>query len=85
MRGDFVMGRLLAWTVAAVVGLALVGVLALALFKALIGMLFYIVVGAIVVGGGMYLYGRTRRALSPDSRARRRLDAAAETYRMRQH
>jgi len=79
------MGRLLAWTVAAIVGLALAGMLAIALFKALLGMVFYLIVGAVVVGGGFYLYAKTKSALGPGTRARRRLDAAAETYRARNH
>ena len=79
------MARLLAWTVAAIVGLALAGMLAIALFKALLGIVFYLIVGAIVVGGGFYLYGRAKTALGPGTRARRRLDAATETYRTREH
>ena len=76
-------GRVLAWIVLPLVGLAVVGALAVWLFKALLGFAFYILVGAVVVGGGMYVYGRAKRALGPGTRARRRLDAAAETYRMR--
>jgi hypothetical protein len=65
------------------VGLVLVGALAIALIKALFGLLIYVLVGALVIGGGVYLYGRAKRALGPGTRARRRLDAASETYRMR--
>ena len=39
-----------------------------------------VMVGALVVGGGVYLYGRARRALAPGTRTRLRLDAARETY-----
>ncbi len=75
--------RLLAWIVLPLIGLVLVGALAIALVKAVLGLLVYIIVGAVVVGGGIYLYGRAKRALGPGTRARRRLDAASETYRMR--
>jgi len=75
--------RLLAWMVLPLIGLVLVGALAIALVKAVLGLLVYIIVGAVVVGGGIYLYGRAKRALGPGTRARRRLDAASETYRMR--
>jgi hypothetical protein len=50
---------------------------------ALMGMLVYLIVGALAVGGGVYLYRRTKRAVGPGSRNRRRIEAAAETYRMR--
>jgi uncharacterized membrane protein SirB2 len=46
-----------------IVGLALAGVVALWLIKALLGVIFYILVGALVVGGGIYLYGRAKRAI----------------------
>ncbi len=75
--------RLLAWVVLPLIGLVLVGALAIALVKAVLGVLVYILVGALVVGGGVYLYGRAKRALGPGTRTRRRLDAASETYRMR--
>jgi hypothetical protein len=52
-------------------------------FHALLSIVFYLVIGALVVGGGVYLYGRARRAIGPGTRNRRRLDAAAQTYRMR--
>lgn len=75
--------RLLAWLILPVVGLVLLGTLAVWLFKALLGLGFYLVVGALVVGGGMYLYRRAKRAVQPGSRNRRRIEAAAATYRMR--
>jgi high-affinity Fe2+/Pb2+ permease len=77
------LGRLLAWIVLPVVALVVVGVLAIKIFEALLGLLAYVIVGALVVGGGYYLYSRARRALAPGTRARRRLDAASETYRTR--
>lgn len=76
-------GRLLAWLVLPLVGLVLAGMLAVWLFKALLGLAFYLVVGALVVGGGVYLYRRVQRALGPGTRARRRIEAATETYRVR--
>jgi hypothetical protein len=75
--------RLLAWLVLPLVGLVLLGTLAVWLFKALLGLAFYLVVGAAVVGGGVYLYRRAKRAMEPGARNRRRIEAAAETYRMR--
>ncbi|GAA5200609.1 hypothetical protein GCM10023322_78880 [Rugosimonospora acidiphila] len=75
--------KLLAWLLLPVVGLVLAGMLAIWLFHALLGLLFYVIVGALIVGGTVYLYRRTKRAIGPGTRARRRLDAAAETYRMR--
>ena len=46
-----------------VVGLILVGMIAWALVKALFGIVLYLLLGALVVGGGWYLYknARTRR------------------------
>jgi hypothetical protein len=41
------------------------------------------VIGAVVAGGAVYLYNKAKRAVEPGSRNRRRIDAAAETYRMR--
>ncbi len=75
--------KLLAWLLLPVVGLVLAGMLAIWVLHALMGVLVYVLVGAVVVGGGLYLYGRARRALGPGTRARRRIDAASETYRMR--
>ena len=77
------MARLLAWLVLPLVGLVVLGMLALWLFKALLGLAFYLVVGAVVVGGGVYLYRRAKRAVEPGTRHRRRIEAATQTYRMR--
>jgi hypothetical protein len=77
------MGRFLAGAVAVLVGLLVVGAIAVWLFKALFTAVLYLAVGAVVVGGGVYLYSRARRALSPASRTRRRLEAASQTYRIR--
>jgi len=75
--------RLLAWVVLPLVGLVVVGALALWLLHTVLHLVVYLLVGALVVGGGVYLYGRARRALGPGSRNRRRIEAAAETYRNR--
>src|SRR5262249_47800707 len=70
-------------TVALVAGLVVVGALAIWVLKALIGIIAYVLVGALVVGGGMYLYRKTKKAVGPGTRARNRLDPAAPTYRQR--
>ncbi|HKT03870.1 MAG TPA: hypothetical protein VJT31_30435 [Rugosimonospora sp.] len=75
--------RLLAWLVLPIVGLVLVGAIALWALNAILQLVIYLVVGALVVGGGVYLYGRARRSLGPGTRNRRRIEAAAQTYRMR--
>ena len=75
--------KLLAWLILPVVALVVAGWLAIWVLHALMGVLVYVLVGALVVGGGMYLYGRARRSLAPGTRARRRIEAAQETYRMR--
>jgi hypothetical protein len=76
--------RLIAWLLLPIVGLVLVGALAVWVFHALLSLVFYLVIGALVVGGGVYLYGRARRAIGPGTRNRRRIEAAAQTYRQRQ-
>jgi O-antigen/teichoic acid export membrane protein len=77
------MGRFLAGTVAVVVGLFVAGAIAVWLFKALLGAVFYLIVGAVVVGGAVWLYGRARRGLSGGSRNQRRLEATLATWRQR--
>ena len=69
--------------VAGLFALVVVGVLALWVFKALLGIVGYLIVGALVVGGGMYLYSKAKRAVGPGTRTRNRIDAAASTYRQR--
>ncbi len=78
------MGRFLAGTVAVVVALFVVGAIAVWLFKALLGAAFYLIVGAVVVGGAVWLYGKARRGLSSGSRNQRRLVATLATWRQRQ-
>jgi O-antigen/teichoic acid export membrane protein len=75
--------RLLAWILLPLVGLVLLGALAIWLVKALLGIAAYLIVGALVVGGGVYLYRRARRAVGPGTRSRRRIEAAAQTDRAR--
>jgi hypothetical protein len=75
--------KLIAWLVLPLVGLVLLGMLAIWLFETLLGLAFYLVVGILVAAGGTYLYQRTKRAIGPGTRTRMRLDAAAETYRRR--
>ena len=77
--------KLIAWLVLPLLALVVVGVLAVSLFKALLGGVFYLLLGAAVVGGGYYLYQRAKRSVGPGTRARRRIEAANETYRMRNH
>lgn len=75
--------KLLMWLLLPVAGLVVAGMLAFWVLSHLLGVLAYVLVGAVVVGGGVYLYGRARRALAPGTAARRRLDAARETYELR--
>ncbi|MEV4707691.1 hypothetical protein [Actinoplanes sp. NPDC049316] len=77
------MGKAVAYLVAMVAGVIVVGWVAVALLHALVGALSYLIVGAIVVGGGVYLYGKAKKGLAPGTRTQRRIEAAAKTYRMR--
>ena len=74
------MGKAIAFLVALIAGVVVVGWVV----SALIGpALFYLIVGAIVVGGGAYVYSKAKKKLAPGTRAQRRIEAAAKTYRMR--
>jgi hypothetical protein len=77
------MGKAIAYLVATIAGVIVVGWIAINLLQVLVGALAYLIVGAIVVGGGVYLYGRAKRSLAPGTRNQRRIEAAAKTYRMR--
>ena len=77
------MGRAVLTVVAGVAVVIGVGWLAVNLLQSLVGVLAYLIVGALVVGGGVYVYGRARRSLAPGTRNQRRLEAAVRTYRMR--
>jgi hypothetical protein len=77
------MGKGIAYLVAMIAGVIVVGWVAVVVLHALLGALSYLIVGALVVGGGVYLYRRTKRSLAPGTRNQRRIEAAARTYRMR--
>jgi hypothetical protein len=55
----------------AIVGVVVVGWLAIALIHVFFSLFLYIVVGALVVGGGMYLYGKAKRSITSGSASRR--------------
>jgi hypothetical protein len=75
--------KLIAWLVLPLVALVVLGVVAIKLVSALLGVAIYLLIGAAVAGGAYYLYARTKRSVGPGTRNRRRIEAAAETYRMR--
>ena len=77
------MGRAVVTVVAGVAVVIGVGWLALNVLSALGSVLAYLLVGAVVIGGGVYVYGRVRRSIAPGSRNQRRIEAAVKTYRMR--
>ena len=77
------MGKGIAYLVATIAGVIVVGWIAVSLLQVLVGALAYLIVGALVVGGGVYLYGRAKKSLAPGTRNQRRIEAAAKTYRMR--
>ncbi|GAB1693943.1 hypothetical protein [Krasilnikovia sp. M28-CT-15] len=78
------MGKAIAYLVAMIAGVIVVGWIAVNLLHVLVGALAYLIVGAVVVGGGLYLYGKAKRSLAPGTRTQRRIEAATKTYRMRQ-
>ena len=74
------MGKALAFLVALIAGVVVVGWVV----SSLIGpALFYLIVGALVVGGGFYVYGKVKKSIAPGTRTQRRIEAAQKTYRMR--
>jgi uncharacterized membrane protein YfcA len=74
------MGKAIAFLVAMIAGVIAVGWVV----SSLIGpVLFDLIVGALVVGGGYYLYSRAKKSIAPGTRNQRRIEAAAKTYRMR--
>ena len=74
------MGKAIAFLVALIAGVVVVGWVV----SALIGpALFYLIVGALVVDGRAYVYSKAKKKLAPGTRAQRRIEAAAKTYRMR--
>lgn len=56
------------WILAAVILLIIVGSVVVSVLGTLIKLAFYLLVGALVVGGGIYLVGRARRSLGGDRR-----------------
>jgi uncharacterized membrane protein len=83
LLGRTEMGKGIAYLVAMIAGVVVVGWVAVALLHVLLGSLSYLIVGALVVGGGVYLYSKAKKGLAPGTRAQRRIEAAAKTYRMR--
>jgi len=77
------MGKGVAYLVAMIAGIVVVGWIAVSLLHVLLGSLWYLIVGALVVGGGVYLYGKAKKNLAPGTRTQRRIEAAAKTHRMR--
>ncbi|MEV8512775.1 hypothetical protein [Dactylosporangium sp. NPDC051484] len=76
------MGRFLVGAVAVVVGLVIVGAIASWVLHLLIGSIGYLIVGALVVGGAIWLYGRAKRGLG-STRNQRRIEATMATWRQR--
>ncbi|WP_127497277.1 hypothetical protein [Actinoplanes solisilvae] len=74
------MGKAVAFLVALLAGVIVVGWVV----SSLIGpVLFYLIVGALAVGGGYYLYAKAKKSIAPGTRTQRRIEAAQKTYRMR--
>jgi hypothetical protein len=78
------MGRSTAKVVGIAIVLFVAGWIGVKVLGFFLGAFGYVLAGAVVIGGGVYLYGRVRRAVTRDTRTQRRLEAAARTYRMRQ-
>ncbi|WP_238015503.1 hypothetical protein KZZ52_11460 [Dactylosporangium sp. AC04546] len=76
------MGRFLLGAIAIIVGLFVAGAIAIWLFGALFKIAIYVLVGAVVVGGAMYLYGKAKRSLGT-TRNQRRIEAAMSTWKQR--
>ncbi len=77
------MGKGIAYLVAAIAGVVVVGWVAITVLQALVGALSYLIVGALVVGGGVYLYGRAKKNLAPGTGRLGRMVGGGMTYRMR--
>lgn len=67
-HGD--MGRTLAWVAVGIVAVVVVGMIVISLLKALLGLVFYLIIGGVVVVGGFYLYHRARAAIGGNSSVR---------------
>jgi hypothetical protein len=77
------MGKGMAYLVAAIAGVIVVGWIAITVLQYLMGAIAYLIVGALVIGGGVFLYSKAKKGLAPGTRNQRRIEAAAKTYRMR--
>ena len=78
-QGEDPMGKALAFLVALIAGVIVVGWVV----HAIIGPLFYLIVAALAIVGGVYVYGKVKKSLAPGTRTQRRIEAAQKTYRMR--
>jgi hypothetical protein len=67
--------KLAVWVILPIVGLVLVGMLAIWAIHVVLSLLPYIIVGGLVVGVGAYLYRRAKRAVGSGSSGRRRIGA----------
>ena len=74
------MGKAVAFLAALVAGVIVAGWV---VSSVLGGVLYYLIVGALVIGGGAWIYSRVKRSIAPGTRGQRRIEAAARTYRMR--
>jgi uncharacterized protein (DUF983 family) len=77
------MGKGIAYLVALIAGVVVVGWVAINVLSFLFSWVWYLIIGAAVVGGSVWLYSRVKRELRPGTRTQRRIEAAAKTYRMR--
>jgi hypothetical protein len=57
------MGKALLWVAVGIAALVLVGMVVVTLIKALLSVAVYLIVGALVVAGGLYLYRRAKGKL----------------------
>ena len=62
--GDMENGHGLRKFLMVVVGLFVAGFIAWWLIRVLFSVAIYLIIGAVVVGGGVYLYGRAKRSLT---------------------
>jgi hypothetical protein len=72
------MGKAIAYLIALVLGVIVVGWVGIALLHAVLGGLVYLIVGAVIIGGGFWLYSRAKRSLAPGTRTQRRIEAAGD-------
>ncbi|MEV0898993.1 hypothetical protein [Actinoplanes sp. NPDC049802] len=78
------MGKAIGYLVALVAGVAVVGWAVGWFVSSVLGpLLFYMLLGALVVTGGVLVYSKMKKGLAPGTRTQRRIEAAARTYRMR--